>query len=749
MKVSRAAAVAAIVVCGSIAAALPQRHLLAASGQTQNVLSDSYYRLDPAAGTLSVRVEATIQNVTAKDLASVSLWAMPRAQNLAVTRDGVGQEITSTEISDYFGTIGVITVTLAKPMKANARFDFVMTYDIAAYRNGVMSLEPGALELPFLGQGAGSFVWVDVPASAENYFDPGCLRASDQPGSVRESGYERWVCGDATLIALSSDDAGVQTRCAKADDKCRQRLTGNPYSAYVQSISDPSLRGSKEADVAVGGRAVTLTLGYFRRDEKWATEQFAVAVAAVPKLVDLFGFPYTRNRIIMRESHHIDLIGAAGVAFPSEGQVLLAADTGFDREVTVHELAHQWAGDNLESNWLWEGLAEYGMRVVAPELGITPIDRRWKSFGYTDALATWYNGSSVYNPNYWYGKAGAFWFEYEATIGGRENMKKVLARMDDDPARLPLDGKWFMDAGEYASGANLDALFLNWVFNEATATAMIRERRAAHDLVSALASREAELGFRDLPADLQANLNAWTFAAIPGQVTQTDAVLATYRKVVELSAAANLPVTDRVANAWGSSTIAQIASMVENQRQAIEAITGTARELANEPEDSPALPRLAAARDQYAAGEFSEAKRLASLAITTFADKGTAEKMLELARKRQAAYKPSALSRIGLLFMSPDDELAKAQSAYDGGDPSRALGLAKSAYDGWDGATTRGAQRLAIVLGLMAGLCVLAYYLLQRLTDQRGGTVTSSRSDNRHFLQESDRGGWKDWENTR
>src|SRR5205085_10975393 len=128
----------------------------------------------------------------------------------------------------------------------------------------------------------------------------------------------------------------------------------------------------------------------------------------------------------------------------------------------VHELAHQWAGFNLESTWEWEGLAEYGMRTVAPSLGFTPIDRKWQSFKYTDTLATWMTSSPVGNPDYWYGKAGSFWFAYEKAIGGPGNIKKVLAQLAG-PAE-PIDARRFMDMGEDVSGAKLDKLFLDWVF---------------------------------------------------------------------------------------------------------------------------------------------------------------------------------------------------------------------------------------------------------------------------------------------
>ena len=733
MKVWRRAVLLAFVAAG-LALASPAGRVLGSG--TLNVASDSYYRLDPASGTLTVRVEATVQNATGSPLATVPLWAMPKFQNLVLKEGDTALQTKTVELPDIIGSVNLVGGTLPAPMKNGGRADFVMTYDVPAQTNRVMTLEPGSIEFPILGQGAGSFVWVDVPTTAENYFDPGCLRAADQPGSVRDAGMERWVCGDATLIALSTDDPSVQRQCANADDKCRQRVTPSPYSAFVQSISDPSLRGTKEADLTLADHSVRVSLRYFRRDEKWADEQFATAVAALPKLQEVFGFPYTHDTILMRESHHIELIGAAGVAFPEQGEVLLATDTGFDREVTVHELAHQWAGENLASNWLWEGLAEYGMRVVAPELGITPIDRRWQSFGYQDALATWYNGSEVYNPNYWYGKAGAFWFAYEQAVGGRANMEKVLARMAQDPKRLPLDGRWFMDEGEYASGANLDSLFLTWVFNAKSATATIAERRAAHELLQTLNGRIAQFGFAGFPADVQANLDAWTFAGVEAQVKQVAGLLDAYEALLAQATAAGLGTPDQVAQAWRRQSIAQLTSLIENQRQAVAAITGTANALAAEPESSPALPKLAEARDRYNAGDFSEAKRLAGLAITVAADKTTAARMIEVANEKKAAFKPNLLTRFGLAFEDPDSDLAKAQAAYDAGDPSRALKLSKSAYDGWNEAAARGMQRLAALSGLMAFLCVGVWWLLQRMDVVGSGRKlkTSGRASGGHYL---------------
>lgn len=732
---------------GAVAAASPAGRVAAADEPAQNVASDSYYRLDPSSGTLTVRVEATIQNATGKDLASVYLWAMPGAKDLQVTRGGASMEARSSVVQESFGGIMVVTVALPRPMKPGAQFDFVMTYEMPALKNEIMRMEPGSIEIPFLGQGEGSFVWVDVPKTAENYFDPGCLLASNQPGEVSGSGYERWICGEATIIALSADNPTVLKRCANADNSCRQRFNVSPYSAFVQSISDPSMRGSKEAEVDLAGTTVKLTLRYFRRDEKWAEEQFSTARAALPLLRDLFGFGYRKDAILMRQSHHIDMVGAAGVAFPSEGEVLLATGTGFDREVTVHELAHQWAGDNLDAKWLWEGLAEYATRAVASQLGIAPIDRGWQSLGYKDPLATWYRGSNVYDPMYWYGKAGAFWFAYEAAIGGREGMKTVLARMDDDPARIPLDARWFMDAGEYASGSNLDELFLTWVFNADTAQATVAERRKAHNLVSTLAAREAQYGLKGFPKDLQANLDAWTFGSVPDQVADVNSLLDAFDRVRALAREAGLNDSIAVAGAWQVNTIASLRSMIENQRQAVAAISGTAKELSAEPAGSPSLQRLEEARQAYEAGDFTETKRLASLAITTLTDKGTAEQLIALAKEKQAAFKGGGLSRIGMLFEDPDGDLAKAEAAYAAGDPATALKLSRAAYDSWNEAGARGLKRLAIFFGLMGALCVGVYYLLAHMDrGQSRGKVRSGASEG-HHLSEGGPGRWRDWEN--
>ena len=297
-----------------------------------NIASETYYRLDVANGTASVRVEAVVQNAQSKELATIPLWAMPKAANVVVAQCEVNDRskcMTTVEArSEAASTVpGAPTLVLATPGRALAslgKMNLVMTYDVPAQASEFVKFEPGLVEALFVSQGVGSFVYIDVPLTGENVFEPGCLKATDQPTDVREAGFQRWICGDAALIVFATEDEKTQQQCANADDRCRQRVFDMPFSAFAQSITDQSKQGVLEAQVPLGRGPVKLQLRFFRRDEAWANAVFPVAVAVLPKLEALFGFQYPRDTFIMRESHFIELAGAAGVAFPDQGELLLA-----------------------------------------------------------------------------------------------------------------------------------------------------------------------------------------------------------------------------------------------------------------------------------------------------------------------------------------------------------------------------------------------------------------------------------------
>lgn len=713
------------------------------------VASESFYNVDTENGRMSVRVHGEFKNTQTKDLATLPVYIMPGAENLVITADGQALETKVTPGNEAAQLAGIAMTTLPRPLKANLRITLDATYDIPPRTGGkLMTLEPGLIETPFIGQGPGSFVLVDVPESGDNYLDPGCLRASQQPKEVKAASKTRWVCGEVTIIAINGDDPDVVARCAAMDDKCRQRGLDTTFSAYMQSITDLSKAGKLEADVAMqDGRTVHMALKYFKRDQAWADKQWAVAQKSFPLLEAVFGWNYPADALTMRQSHHVEFLGAAGIAFNGGGEVLLATGTGVDEEVTVHELAHQWATyRHFQSSFMVEGLAEYGTRVVAPELGFTPRDWRWQASGFNQPLSTWSNGLSGAITQYFYGRSGSFWFAYETAIGGRANMNAVLSRMDDEKSLWPLDGGWFMDHGEWVGAKNLDTLFLDWVFQPVTAKPLLATRRAAHDKVTELQMRAATLGLSGMPSDIYDNLLAWVFDPVPDQVARANKVLDIYAEVAGLSTQAGLGQPDGVNHAWGKKRVSETLVVVGDQRQAINAIISSTTAIEKTPADSPPQQKLLQAREKYAAGDFPGAKSAAADAVTSAYNDVAAGKMIQIAKTKQNDFSPNFFGTIGMMFTDPDRDLAKAEAAQAAGDGRAALKLAKGSYETWASASQRGIQRLAMMAALMCALTFGAWFILKKLE----APIVTKRPGQGHVLEADGdrRSGWRDWENS-
>ncbi|MGH2633513.1 MAG: hypothetical protein ACRDG3_08895 [Tepidiformaceae bacterium] len=729
-----------------VAAALPAASSLADSSLPYNVVSDSYYHLDVANGTMSVTVKATFYNAAANPLLSVPLWTMPGAANVVVKQSDTTLKTESSTALTGSGLPPVVLATLPTPLAPRAQVDVVMTYGVVQQAVNGARLQAGAEEALFVDQGQGSFVIIDMPSKADNYLDPGCVQASNQPDDVKAAGYERWICGEM-LGSVFGRSAQTEAYCAAMDDKCRQRSDSMPYSAFGQSLTDLSVRGTLTADVQMQDKLLHVTFRYFKSDDAWAQQVWAAAKAALPLLEKTYGYAFPFDTLNLRESSYIELGGAAGISYNTGGDVLLAPDPGYPiPEVVVHELGHQWAGGNEAETWIAEGLAEYGMRTVAPQMGFAPIDYHWQSLGYTDNLALW-GLSDVLDASYWYGRAGAFFFAYQQAIGGQANMTKVLAQTSPASARSPFDSRWYMDAGEYVSGTNLDSLFTTWVFNPASSAQLVKDRRAAHDLVATLDARAATLGLTGTPKDIRDNLDAWVFPGVAAQVKAADTVLDDYAAVLKLASGPGLSATDAVANSWRTQTAAQTDSLIAQQTSAINALIGTAIQLNGEPADSPAQARMASALKSYQAGDFTTATKLASDTASAAANGIIAQQLLATATETQKSYHASFVGRIGLLFADPAGELAKAQKSYDSGDPEAAINQAQSAINTWNGANSAGLERLAILVGILAALSMTVWWLLRRLDPAPRPAIGAKAVPGAALDDAPARPNWRDWEN--
>ena len=711
----------------------------------QFTASESYYKVLPGEARIEARIQAEVQSAEQEDLEVVVLWAMPQAQDISVMRGDVELEIETTPASADIPVL--VAVTLDKPLRGKLTAELLMTYVVPAQKSELVEVASGVVESYFVSQGFGSFVFLDLPESGDNVVDPGCVPTKKQPGG----GFERWVCGEAAMVALRGNDPSVVERCANLDDRCRQRLTDLPFSAFAQSITDPSLVSVLRETVEVAGKPVQVELKYFRSDAAWAQRQFDVAKQSFPLLQQVFGFTYPHDQALFRQSHQIGNLGIGGLAFTESGEMLLGYDTGLDEEITVHELAHQWAGLNLEHPWLWEGLAEYATGRVAPQIGIGLYPTHWQDYGYTDPLATWYNGSEITNPNYWYGKAGAFWFAYEAAVGGPEAMTAILTQLDDDPAMLPITGRWFMDAGEALSGANLDALFLEWVWQPDYGARTLAQRRAAHDLVDSLVAEAAVLGLSGIPTDLKFNLDAWTFGPVERQVTNARAAVEEYRALLAAEAETEAAGAVSIAGNWPLMSISGFRASVSDYSQVLRQLRDASQRLAELPADSAPRTMLAEAWAAYGDGDLAEAKRLSSEAEVNVFNVAASERMIAVAEKEQERFEENFVKSIGMMGKSPDTQLEEARADYAAGEYGAALAKAESAYEAWNGAQARGFQLLGFAAAAMCALSFAVWWFLRRL-DLKSEAAKKRGIHESHHIERKDltkrrNPRWKDWEN--
>ncbi|MEX1104138.1 MAG: hypothetical protein WED87_07800, partial [Dehalococcoidia bacterium] len=301
------------------------------------------------------------------------------------------------------------------------------------------------------------------------------------------------------------------------------------------------------------------------------------------------------------------------------------------------------------------------------------------------------------------------------------------------------------------SGANLDELFLTWVYNRDTASPLIQSRREAHTAVGPLRARAVDYGFAGLPTDLQQNLDHWQFTSVPNQVAEATIVLDDYAKLVAEVEAAGLPQIDNVKNAWHTQNIRGVAGVVLDQENALRAIMNSTRVLEHETEGAPSLRQLADARAKWAEGDLVEATRLGAAAATTSFNEDAAVKMIALAKEKQATFKAGFLGRIGLLWKDPAGDIIRAEEAYAAEDPTKAMELAEGAYKAWDTADRAGLIRLSGLMGLMCVLSGGVWWLLRRLDEpDQTQRLDPYAATGGHNLGDPDerRPSWKDWENS-
>lgn len=396
-------------------------------------------------------------------------------------------------------------------------------------------------------------------------------------------------------------------------------------------------------------------------DPEWAGFATTQVRDGVPALEDLIGLPWPATRSIdVLETAAPYLYGYAGWYQPLEGVIEVGDE--LDQHVMLHELSHLWFNADLfDSRWINEGLAEVFAAAAGARLGATPPEPDPIDPGAPGALAlnSWENPDleadiSEEQEAYGYNAAWAVLDGVTDEVG-IEALAEIVRAAEagenpyggpgfDDRTRARHRWTDLLDLLEIRAGSTTAAgLFAQHVATE-DERADLDARAASRARYLAQAERS---GTWSPPMTLRLALSDWRFGDAEALMGEVDAVL-------------------------------------DQRDELVAALDG----LDVTPADLETSYEVAADLDDVAV----EADR----ALAAVPD---------LRQASRAADRPlGPLARVGLLFAEPEDDLARAEAAFERGDYEAARRRADEAVEAVDGATTAGVQRLvaaAIVLGLL------------------------------------------------
>jgi hypothetical protein len=439
-------------------------------------------------------------------------------------------------------------------------------------------------------------------------------------------------------------------------------LADRPAS-YVETTAVTKVRGTD----------ASLTIRSWSDDAAWGKRVKALFERGLPVIADAVGLPWTRagSPLIVQESVSRTTGGYAGLFDPSAGLIEVAYYA--DSFVILHEASHSWFnGALLADRWANEAFASYYALVAAGKLDekadakpLTAELRKariplnaWGAVGAETGTSEDYAYAASLTLATEIGKrAGAdglrrVWAAAAAHQGAYQPAGADAAAGAVERVDAAPDWRGLLDLLEDTTGKRFDDLWRQWVVRDAEAP-LLATRATARTAYAALV---ADAGTWRLPGTIRAALRGWQFDQATGLMTAAKAVLARRNQLETAARAVGLQLPNRLETAFESSD------------------------------------GVAAANDEFDA-------ELATIQAIVAAGEA------RLTR-------PGPLEQLGLLAVSPDEQLASARQAFAKGDLLGAAQAAASAQSSWaragDAGLNRALAAVATVLLILLGLVVLA-----------------------------------------
>jgi len=291
-----------------------------------------------------------------------------------------------------------VLITLPTPLLENQLAMIRIVYHGQPQQNG--------FGLQFETHSGSPFIWNLSEPDGCRYWWP----TNDRPDEKADSMDIR-ITVPNTLVA-SSNGALVSTTNLPGNKRAYLWHVSYPIAPYLVSCTAGNFVRLDSSYPKPGGGTMPLWHYVFPDQVAQGTEDFNIAPAAIDAFAARFGeYPF------LREKYGISVFGWGGgmehQTNTSYGWFLIDGFHSYDW-IYVHELCHQWWGDNVTcatwaDSWLNEGFASYGEAIWAEDQGGASAYRSYmtNSQSVSDPSGPVYNypdpfdGNTIYNKGAW------------------------------------------------------------------------------------------------------------------------------------------------------------------------------------------------------------------------------------------------------------------------------------------------------------------------------------------------------------
>jgi hypothetical protein len=611
---ARALRVAIVATLLAVTVAVPVAAPARASHGGLVVIAATRYEVQPEAARVHVAIDAVATShepdpPDGRYYFSGTTFAVPAdATNVAAVSNGSVLPVRIVEESDDYA---VVEVTFSTRVFFEESYRYQVTFDLVdaggrADRDVRIGTSLAAFPVWAFGtdEHAGSSVVVELPA-----------------------GYEATVQGSS----MSIDEGAAGTLLSAEPD--------DPFSFFAYVSADrPGAFAEDVVEVPLRGDTARVTIRAWEDDPAWARRTANLLRDGLPVLEELIGVDYPHAGTLFVEEGAISRLGEyAGIYDPDAALITVRYDA--DAFVTLHEAAHLWFNGRLfDGRWIGEAWAEFYSIEAGEQLGeegfrwqLTGEMRRsriplndWGAVGREDLAVEDY----AYAASYVVAERIAERTDLDGLrrvwqAAADRELAYLLPDGSPDPGRARLGQPgWqrLLDLLEERTGERFDDLWAEWIVNEEQQP-MLAERASVRSVYRDVLEQADEWV---LPPIIRLDLADWAFDRARDGLEQAEGILHDRDRIIALAAALDLTGSDRLRLAFeGDGGLDVAANLAEVEIAALTDLAAATERLAEEPSlveqigligADPGVA-LAAARDDYEAGQLGGARRSAAAAI--------------------------------------------------------------------------------------------------------------------------------------